>query len=213
MLTTYSQSSQDLFVSLITKQKQNGYFLEIGSNHPINHNNTYKLEKDYNWKGIMVEYDRTFESMYPGIRPNSNYEINDARVVNYMNLLNKNNAPINIDYLQIDLDVDNRSTLDTLLLLNNTIFDTYKFATITFEHDIYRGNYFDTQTISRQIFQDRGYILLFPDVKLYWENGFKSYEDWYVHPDLVDMNLINKVKTEESLIHTEIIDIILKNLD
>jgi hypothetical protein len=161
----------------------------------------------------MVEYDRTFESMYPGIRPNSNYEINDARVVNYMNLLNKNNAPINIDYLQIDLDVDNRSTLDTLLLLNNTIFDTYKFATITFEHDIYRGNYFDTQTISRQIFQDRGYILLFPDVKLYWENGFKSYEDWYVHPDLVDMNLINKVKTEESLIHTEIIDIILKNLD
>jgi len=213
MLTTYSQSSQDLFVSLITKQKQNGYFLEIGSNHPINHNNTYKLEKDYNWKGIMVEYDRTFESMYPGIRPNSNYEINDARVVNYMNLLNKNNAPINIDYLQIDLDVDNRSTLDTLLLLNNTIFDKYKFATITFEHDIYSGNYFDTQSISRQIFKDRGYILLFPDVKIYWCGKHEPYEDWYVHPDLVDMNLINKIKTDESLINTEIIDIILKNLD
>jgi hypothetical protein len=212
MLTSFSQSNQDLFVSRIMKQKQNGYFLEIGSNDPITHNNTYKLEKEYNWSGIMVEYDRSFESIYPNIRPNSVYEINDARNVDYVDLLNKNNAPLNIDYLQIDLDVDNRSTLDTLLLLNNTIFDTYKFATITFEHDIYRGNYFDTQKISRVIFQNRGYILVFPDVKVFWENEYQSFEDWYVHPDLVDMDLINKIKTNESLNSDQIIKNILENL-
>jgi len=212
MLTSFSQSNQDLFVSRIMKQKQNGYFLEIGSNHPITHNNTYKLENEYNWSGLMVEYDRSFESIYPIVRPKSIYEINDARNVDYVDLLNKNNAPLNIDYLQIDLDVDNRSTLDTLLLLNNTIFDTYKFATITFEHDIYRGNYFDTQKISREIFQNRGYILVFPDVKVFWENEYQSFEDWYVHPDLVDMDLINKIKTNESLNSDQIIKNILENL-
>ena len=47
METTYSQAGQDLFVSSILKQKNDGYFLEIGSNHPIQHNNTYLLEKKY----------------------------------------------------------------------------------------------------------------------------------------------------------------------
>jgi hypothetical protein len=37
--------------------------------------------------------------------------------VNYKNILDENNFPKNMDYLQIDLDVDNKSTLDTLMLL------------------------------------------------------------------------------------------------
>jgi hypothetical protein len=198
-MKSYSQSAQDLFVEALTKGKQNGYFVEIGSNHPAIHNNTYLLEKKYNWKGLLVEYDKSFEKLYKIHRQNSIYQINDARLVNYKEILDKNNFPENIDYLQIDLDVDNKSTLDTLLLLNNTVFDKYKFATITFEHDIYRGNYFDTQNISRQIFKDRGYILLFPDVSVFWEGSYKPFEDWYVHPDLVDMEYANRIKSLESL--------------
>jgi hypothetical protein len=199
MKNTYSQSTQDLFVEKITNKKQNGYFLEIGSNHPIIHNNTYLLEKKYNWKGLMVEYDKSFEEMYKTERVNSIYEINDARKINYKEILDKNNFPKNMDYLQIDLDVNNKSTLDTLLLLNNTIFDTYKFATITFEHDIYTGNYFNTQQISREIFKERGYELIFPNVSVFWEGSYKQFEDWYVHPELVNMEYINKIKTVESL--------------
>jgi len=104
-----------------------------------------------------------------------------------------------MDYLQIDLDVDNKSTLDTLLLLNSTVFDKYKFATVTFEHDIYTGNFFNTQEISRQIFKDRGYILVFPNVSVFWLGDYKPFEDWYVHPDLVDMDYINNIKSNESL--------------
>jgi hypothetical protein len=107
----------------------------------------------------MVEYDKSFESRYKTYRPNSLYELNDARQVNYRQILDTNNFPENMDYLQIDLDVDNKSTLDTLLLLNSTVFDKYKFATVTFEHDIYTGNFFNTQEISRQLFKDRGYVL------------------------------------------------------
>ena len=51
------------------------YFLEIGSNHPIIHNNTYLLEKEFNWKGLMIEYDGSFEELYKTNRPNSIYKI------------------------------------------------------------------------------------------------------------------------------------------
>lgn len=203
-MNSYSQAAQDLFVISVMKEKQNGYFIEIGSNHPMQHNNTYLLETKYNWKGLMVEYDKSFESSYKIHRPNSIYQMNDARLVNYRKILDTNNFPENIDYLQVDLDVNNKSTLDTFLLLNNTVFAKYKFATITFEHDIYTGNYFHTQSISRQILADRGYILVFPDVSVFWEGSYKPFEDWYVHPDLVDMDYINSIKSEVSLTNEQI---------
>jgi hypothetical protein len=194
-----SQAGQDIFAYTITKQKMNGSFLEIGANHPIVHNNTYIMESKLNWKGLMVEYDKSFGEQYKIHRAKSVYSLNDARTVDYRGLLEFHGFPLNIDYLQIDLDVDNRSTLDTFLLLNNTVFDKYKFATITFEHDIYSGNYFDTQSISRRILKEKGYELVFPDVKVFWEGEFKPFEDWYVHPELVDMEYVNKIKTEESM--------------
>jgi hypothetical protein len=92
-MKSYSQSSQDLFVEALIKGKKNGYFVEIGSNHPSIHNNTYLLEKKYNWKGLMIEYDKSFEQLYKIERPNSIYEINDARLVNYKEILDKNNFP------------------------------------------------------------------------------------------------------------------------
>ena len=60
-MKTFSQSSQDIFVRALTNNKYNGTFLEIGSNDPITHNNTYVLENENNYKGIMVEYDVSFE--------------------------------------------------------------------------------------------------------------------------------------------------------
>ena len=136
----------------------------------------------------MVEYDRSFESLYKQHRPNSIYEINDARSVDYRQIMDNAQFPVNMDYLQIDLDVDNRSTLDTLQLLDRTVFDKYNFATVTFEHDIYTGNHFDTQRISREIFANRGYILVFSNVSIFWEGSYKPFEDWYVHPELVDID-------------------------
>ena len=75
-------------------------------------------------------------------------------------------------------------------MFDKYVFDTYKFATITFEHDIYRGDYFDTRFISRQILHKRGYVLLFPDVSVGIGQEHNAYEDWWVHPDLVDKEFI-----------------------
>ena len=208
-MNTFSQASQDIFVRALTNNKKNGTFLEIGSNDPITHNNTYVLENEYNYRGIMVEYDTSFESVYKIHRSNSIHILNDAQKVNYRDILDNNNFPIKIEYLQIDLDVNNGSTIHTLELLNNTVFDKYKFATVTFEHDIYTGNWFNTQEISRTIFKDRGYMLVFPDVSVFWEGRYCKFEDWYVHPDLVDINIINIIKSDVSLLHEEIKSILL----
>jgi hypothetical protein len=204
-----SQALQDLFVIHIMKNKEGGTFVEIGSNHPIIGNNSCMLEKEYNWRGLMIEYDPSYEQLYKDLRPNSIYRIGDARFINFRGILDTNAFPSNIDYLQIDLDADNKSTLDTLVLLDNTCFDKYKFATVTFEHDIYRGDYFNTRELSREIFKKRGYELVFPDVTLFFEGRYCPFEDWYVHPDLVDMDYINKIRSTVALKTDEIQKILL----
>lgn len=191
----FGQAQQDKFVSNILKQKRNGYFLEIGSNHPVNINNTYVLEKEYGWKGIMVEYEAEFLPLYKEHRPNSIHIIDDAIKLDYKSVFEKNSMPLSFDYLQIDLHVSNRSTLKVLQNLDSNIFDTYKFATVTFEHDIYDTKDDNelpefTRDISRAIFKKRGYVRVFEDVN---NQGVNPFEDWYVHPDLVDMNYVNKL--------------------
>ena len=120
---------------------------------------------------------------------------------------------MNIDYLQIDLEANDKSTLDVLNIFDSSVFEKYKFATVTFEHDIYTGDWFNTRNISREIFKKNGYVLVFPDVKVYYGGRYCPFEDWYIHPDLVDMNLINKIKTDQSLFHEDIRKIIFNNVN
>ena len=190
----YSQACQDKFIVNILSGKRNGKFLEIGSNDPIHTNNTYLLETTYGWSGVMVEYNDTFLDAYRQHRPRSVYALTDATRVDYASIFQQTNMPAEMDYLQIDLDVDNRSTLTTLELLDTTLFDQHKFATVTFEHDVYMGNYYDTRNASRQIFANRGYVRVFSDVCDHRREIV--FEDWYVHPDLVDMDHVNRIMEE-----------------
>jgi hypothetical protein len=185
------QANQDKFVLKVLKEKKNGFFLEIGSNHPININNTYLLEKKYNWRGIMIEYDHNYLGLYKKERNNSIHIIQDATNIDYKILFETNNVPLSFDYLQIDLEVSNGSTLKTLEKLDDEVFDTYKFATVTFEHDIYCSNFNNTRLKSREIFKKRGYVCVFEDINN--QNVIYPYEDWYVYPELVDMEYVNKL--------------------
>jgi hypothetical protein len=119
-----------------------------------------------------------------------------------------------LELTAIDLDVDNASTLHTLFKIDEQLLDEYKFATITFEHDFYASDLdYDiwaiTRKRSREVFQRRGYVLMFPDVRLPSNTSYRgkqcgSFEDWYVHPDLVRSDLIDKYKTEDSLFFKDI---------
>lgn len=200
---TLSQAGQDLFARKILKDKTKGYFLEIGSNHPITFNNTYLFEKEYGWTGLMVECDSSWSKLYIEHRT-SPFVIQDATTIDYVSLFQKYLFPQSMDYLQIDLEVSNRSTLSVLELLDKTIFPDHKFAVVTFEHDIYRGDHFQTRAKSREIFQKNGYILAFGDVK----HQGHSFEDWYVYPSLVDMVYVEKIKSSVSLEFTDILKIL-----
>lgn len=112
------------------------------------------------------------------------------------------NSPCQIDYLQIDIDVDNRSTLTTLEIFDMTVFDKYTFGVVTFEHDIYRGNFFNTQQESRRIFEKHGYVRLFSNVSVFFEGQWCAFEDWYAHPTLIDKDLIKKIKEHPENIET-----------
>jgi len=50
-----SQLNQDLFVLKKLNQKRNGYFVEVGACHPIKLSNTYRLEHDFDWRGLLIE--------------------------------------------------------------------------------------------------------------------------------------------------------------
>jgi hypothetical protein len=196
------QALQDKFVLNVLKKKKNGTFLEIGANDAININNTYTLEKDFGWSGIMIEYNDEHLQSYKEHRKNSVHFIGDATKIDYKKLLGDNNMPENIDYLQIDLNAGNGSTIETLEKLDNEIFDKYKFATVTFEHDYYcAGEYRSTREKSREIFKKRGYVMVFNDI--HDRQPEVVYEDWYVHPDLVDMDYVNNLKAKN---HPKYID-------
>ena len=201
------QAHQDELVLKLLKFKRNGYFLEIGSNHPKNINNTFVLDKQFGWKGLMVELETDWEQLYKTERT-CHYLIQDATRIDYLDFFHKNKYPLRMDYLQIDLDVSNRSTFNVLELLDETVFKYYTFKVITFEHDIYCGNFFDTREKSREIFEKNGYIMIFGDVK----NGGNPYEDWYVHCSYPDKEYIKNVKSDVSMEWTDIMKILDKHL-
>lgn len=170
--TSYSQSSQDLFVLYLLKNKINGTFVDIGCGHPININNTYLLEK-YNWTGISIDFNQDYHKLWKHFRTNL-YSNLDAFNINYDELFTKNFNDYIIDYLS--LDIDDRYT-DVLKLIP---FDKYKFRVITIEHDFYiHGDLYRKQ--EREFLTKHGYQLLCGNVK----NSGNIYEDWWVHPELV----------------------------
>lgn len=213
-MESYSQASQDIFVLYFNEYKQNGSFLEIGSNHPINGNNSYVLEYLYNWKGIMIEYEREFENLYKQYRK-SKYIIDDATKLDYNKILTEfckyNNLNNELDYLQIDLEVENNSTLECLYNFKDNVFNKFKFKVITFEHDFYRDINKNTREISRNIFNNFGYILLFPDITVWNDNKYCNFEDWYVHPSLINKKLIDKYTNIKLNYHKDIENIFIND--
>lgn len=55
-----SQLQQDLFVISQLNSKRNGYFVEFGATNGISMSNTYLLEKEFGWTGILCEPARTW---------------------------------------------------------------------------------------------------------------------------------------------------------
>jgi hypothetical protein len=195
------QARQDQFVCNVLKNKTNGFFVEIGSFHPIKINNTYLLESSLNWKGLMFEWEQSkFEELYKQHRPNSNYVFGDAQLHNYQEIFDTHRVPQNIDYLQLDIEPPHK-TLNVLKALDEQVMDEHKFAVVTFEHDYCHRKQIVPRNESRKILEARGYYLVFGDICN--EHPKWVYEDWYVHPGLVDMEHVKALQSRNRSQYSE----------
>lgn len=71
-----SQFRQDLFVLSELNFKVGGYFVEFGATNGVDLSNSYLLEKDYLWQGILAEPARVWHKELRDNRKNSIIETN-----------------------------------------------------------------------------------------------------------------------------------------
>ena len=71
-----SELKQDIFVLNELNFKKNGYFVEFGGANGKFLSNTYLMEKEFNWSGILVEPSKIFHE-----------EIFNNRIVQSINVL------------------------------------------------------------------------------------------------------------------------------
>lgn len=181
----YSQVMQDMFVLTALNGKTDGKYLEIGSADPIYGSNTMLLEQ-LGWDGLSMDIMINFVYQFNQKRKNTCYCL-DALNTNYREVLkDKFRDETVLDYLSLDIDpADN-----TLRCLNMIPFDTYKFRVITFEHDMYNAGP-NVMNQQRQYLSSLGYELIGDCIKC---NCKDSFEDWWVHRDLVSQDMITKLK-------------------
>lgn len=180
----YSQSFQDLFVLAALQGKHNGWYLEVGSAEPYKGNNTALLEKQFGWSGLSVDLNQRKVEQFMAERDNWVLCV-DATKIDYKKIMSSFGLPTVIDYLQLDCDPPEV----TFEILQKIPFDTHKFAVITFEHDYYWNT--NIRDVSRQYLRQQGYELVVSDVAY---NKLHSYEDWWVHPELVPADVIQKLQ-------------------
>lgn len=190
---TYGQSYQDLFVLTMLDGKRNGYYLEIGSADPYLGSNTALLEKQFGWKGISIEMKEDLVKKFKQHRANE-VVCKDATIINYDKLLRQSVAPLDIDYLQLDCEPP-KVTYDILKAIP---FERYRFAVITFEHDHYADVRRLYRQKSRELLSSYGYVLVVNDIG---RDSKCSFEDWWVHPDLISSEILKKMKDINPRVH------------
>jgi FkbM family methyltransferase len=182
----YSQCYQDLFVLTVLNGKTNGTYLEVGAGDPFYGNNTMLLE-ELGWKGVSLDLDKKFLNKWKMKRYQTNKCIKqDATTADYLQIVKDNELSNTIDYLQLDCD----PAKNTYKALKQIPFDKLQFRVITYEHDYYLDATRSYREKSREFLLSQGYLLvagnISPDKK-------SPYEDWWVHPELVDINIVNSL--------------------
>ena len=116
--------------------------------------------------------------------------------MNYKKAFVENDFPNTIDYLSLDVDTASLSVLKILP------FDEYRFKAITIEHDAYLyGDEYRAE--QREVLNGHGYRMvcsniLVPSPGHQGYDGFTPcpFEDWWVHPDEFDSELLDSIQSD-----------------
>jgi FkbM family methyltransferase len=197
-----SEYGQDLLVLSELDFKPNGFFVEFGATDGVHLSNTYLLEKEFGWNGIVAEPARGW---HKDLRSNrschvetdcvwsksnstltfvetNNYDFStidsyrssdkhgrarkngkkyNVNTISLEDMLDKYNAPREIDYLSIDTE---GSEFD---ILSHFDFNKYQFRVITCEH-----NFAPQREEIFSLLTRNGYLRKFENIS--------KVDDWYV---------------------------------
>ena len=170
-------SAQEEFVLKLLNEKKEGYYVELGAFHSKNGSNTYRLENEFDWKGVSFEIVPEFHAEVAANRKNPCI-LGDATKFDYIKYFEENNFPNQIDYLQVDIDggydKEGYPVGNPYLSLHGLIavpLTKYRFTVITFEHDqnlVLKNS--GMREAQREILDSLGYALVVRD----------QHEDWWV---------------------------------
>ena len=146
------------FALRLNGDKVGGTYIEIGSSHYKDKNNTYFLEEEFNWTGVSLEIQEHYVTEHNLNRKNPCLK-EDAMSFNWDEYLECNSWPKQIDYLVIDTDQCNLRSLMNLPL------SRYRFNIIVVEHKIPRRDpldpgEIDVQVTQQSILKNYGYTLV-----------------------------------------------------
>lgn len=152
--TPESVAHQDAVAFLLSGQKKNRWYVNMTTHNQ----NTHALVEQHDWKGI-------------------SYQENDEN--DYINMLQIQDAPSNIDYLSFELDV---RAFESFI----PVFSFYTFNFATIRHN---GNAYAQSTIGNMM-QFIGYERIFVSVMI----GDETKEDWYIGPNVLDHSVIEAIQ-------------------
>ena len=191
MKLSKAQFRQDLFVLKELKIKRNGFFVEFGATDGVSGSNTFLLEKEFGYKGILAEPNpkqrKNIEKKRSAIiveecvwaKSGENVNLTDdgdlstvdlikdnkfsftVKTISLTDMLEKHNAPSLIDYLSIDTE---GSEFD---ILSSHDFSKYNFSVITVEH-----NYTEQREKIHKLLSEKGYLRKYKELSMQ--------DDWYV---------------------------------
>jgi hypothetical protein len=175
------------FVLNVLKEKQSGYYVEVGAWHSKQGSTTFILEKDFNWSGVGLEIVKSRVDEYNLNRKNPCI-LHDGSTFDYKKYFEENNFPKQIDYLQIDVD-ENPANISLLTLINMPL-STYRFSVIVFEHlEEMSYKYKFIKEMSEKILDMYGYIRIFSS----------GLDDWWVDPKVVDQAIYKRFFHKQSI--------------
>jgi len=200
-----SQLRQDIFVLNELNFKKGGYFVEFGGANGKFLSNTYLLEKEFNWSGILVEPSKIFheeifnnrnciidkrvvwkksglkllfaEDRFPELSTLKEFINNDSHVRNSNNEYEVNTISLNdlLTEYNAPKQIDYLS-IDTEGSEYDILYN-FDFKNYQFRVITCEHNYTKRRELIKKLLLSNGYIRKFSEIS--------EYEDWYINPSLI----------------------------